>query len=284
MQIIPIILDIKGTKFDPTVPDNNCAGGKVPLDLVMQSPIVLPANFKMNGVNIGKSQYIDAFQRANFWGPISKNGGAYHTKLKVVALKPVTLNPGANGAIVGRGCGPVGAVEFNFFDNYVRTRLIPSLKSQGVGPATIPMIMFYNAVWYCGNPQSLCAGGWHGAYRAGNLIQTYSPFDFDLSGTFGTIDAYFMSHEVGELVNDPLGGNPVPAWGHVGQVNGCQNNLEVGDPLTGSKAVQVKMANGFTYHLQELAFFSWFFGPPSIGAGHKFSNEGSFTSAQGACH
>jgi len=283
MQIIPMILDIQGTTFDPTVPDNNCAGGKVPLDLVMQSPMVLPANIKMNGVNVGKAQYIDAFQRANFWTPISKNGGGYHTKLKVVTLKPVKLDPGSNGAIVSHGCGPVGGVEFNFFDNYVKTKLIPSLKSQGVGPNTIPMIMFYNSVWYCGNPSNLCAGGWHEAYQVGNLVQTYSPFAFDLSGVFIGGNTYFMSHEVGELVNDPLGGNPVPAWGHVGQVNGCQNNLEVGDPLTGTKAIQVKMPNGYTYHLQELAFFSWFFGPPSIGAGHKFSNEGTFTSAQGAC-
>ena len=42
--------------------------------------------------------------------------------------------------------------------------------------------------------------------------------------------------------------------------------------------------SGFTYHLQELAFYSWFYGPPSIGAGAKFSDAGTFTSAQGACN
>jgi hypothetical protein len=26
----------------------------------------------------------------------------------------------------------------------------------------------------------------------------------------------------------------------------------------------VTMSNGFTYHLQELAFFSWFYGAPSV--------------------
>jgi hypothetical protein len=45
----------------------------------------------------------------------------------------------------------------------------------------------------------------------------------------------------------------------------------------------VKMSNGYTYHLQELAMYSWFYGPPSIGAGKKFSDDGTFTSAQGAC-
>ncbi len=73
-----------------------------------------------------------------------------------------------------------------------------------------------------------------------------------------------------------------PAWGHVGQVSGCQNNLEVGDPLTGTPAVQVPL-NGFTYHGQELAFFDWFFRTPSNGTAGKYSFEGTFTSAQGTC-
>ena len=37
------------------------------------------------------------------------------------------------------------------------------------------------------------------------------------------------------------------------------------------------MQNGYAYHVQELAFFSWFFGEPSLGAGGLFSNNGSFT-------
>ena len=44
----------------------------------------------------------------------------------------------------------------------------------------------------------------------------------------------------------------------------CQANLEVGDPLTGTNIAPITMPKGFTYHLQELAFVSWFFGgcPP----------------------
>jgi hypothetical protein len=64
-----------------------------------------------------------------------------------------------------------------------------------------------------------------------------------------------MAHEIGEWMNDPFGNNPTPLWGHTGQVSGCQNNLEVGDPLTGTIVPPVVMPNGFTYHLQELAFF-----------------------------
>jgi hypothetical protein len=87
---------------------------------------------------------------------------------------------------------------------------------------------------------------------------------------------------VGEWQNDPNTLNPTPSWGHIGQVSGCQNNLEVGDPLSGTTiAVTV---NGFTYHPQELAFFSWFYHQsPSLGVNGWFSNKGTFTSFAAPC-
>ena len=91
-----------------------------------------------------------------------------------------------------------------------------------------------------------------------------------------------MSHEVAEWMNDPFGNNPTPAWGHTGQVAGCQNNLEVGDPLSGTLAPPIyNPANKFTYHMQELAFFSWFYGAPSVGVNGWFSNNDTFTTDAG---
>jgi hypothetical protein len=40
-------------------------------------------------------------------------------------------------------------------------------------------------------------------------------------------------------------------------VSGCQGNLEVGDPLSGH--IYPIVLNGFKYHVQDLAFFSWFY-------------------------
>ena len=77
-------------------------------------------------------------------------------------------------------------------------------------------------------------------------------------------------------MNDPFGHNRVPRWGHIGQQPGCQGNFEVGDPLSGTLAPPIAMPNGFTYHMQELAFFSWFFGAPSIGVNRWFSNNATF--------
>ena len=143
---------------------------------------------------------------------------------------------------------------------------------------------------YEGSVTNCCVLGFHDAFNSKGAVQTYSPFDYDTTKDFVNnnniplTDTYFAAHEINEWVNDPFGNNPTPAWGKVGQVSGCQNNLEVGDPLTGTNPINVKMSNGMTYELQELAFFSWFYGPPSIGAGGKFSDNGTFTSAQGACH
>jgi hypothetical protein len=107
--------------------------------------------------------------------------------------------------------------------------------------------------------------------------------DFDTTGVFGStvFDTSVSAHEVAEWMNDPFGNNPVPPWGHIGQQTGCQNNLEVGDPLTGTNIPTVTMPNGYAYHLQELAFFSWFFGAPSIAVNGWFSDNNTFTADAG---
>jgi hypothetical protein len=111
-----------------------------------------------------------------------------------------------------------------------------------------------------------------------NGSQTFSPADYDTSNIFlsPVPDVSIMSHEVAEWMNDPFGHNPVPKWGHIGQQPGCQGNLEVGDPLSGTLAPPIAMPNGFTYHMQELAFFSWFYGAPSMGVNGWFSDNGTF--------
>jgi hypothetical protein len=95
-------------------------------------------------------------------------------------------------------------------------------------------------------------------------------------------DISVTTHEVAEWMDDPLTNNPTKPWGNIGQVTGCQSNLEVGDPLSGTTfPVQL---NGFRYHAQELAFFSWFYHQhPSIGINHWYSSNGTFTSPAAAC-
>jgi hypothetical protein len=108
---------------------------------------------------------------------------------------------------------------------------------------------------------------------------------YDTTGRPGTIpDIAAASHEIAEWMSDPLGNNSVPAWGNIRRVSGCQGILEVGDPLEG--ALQVIRMNDYDYHVQELAFFSWFFNSasaPSLGAGGKFSNYGTLSGPSRNC-
>jgi len=96
------------------------------------------------------------------------------------------------------------------------------------------------------------------------------------------LNSAVLTHEVGEWINDPLVVNQTVPWGGVGQVVGfCQENFEVGDPLTGTFLPPVVMPNGYGYLMQELAFFSWFSGSPAIGANGWFSNNGTFKTDAG---
>jgi hypothetical protein len=182
-------------------------------------------------------------------------------------------------------CGSLGLVDFSFFDGLLDNVIIPSLASKGVNPGTFPIFELYNVSLTAGDPRNLasncCIGGYH---SISVNFQTYAAADFDTTGLFGPAaeNTAGLSHEVAEWANDPPGFNPTPAWGHIGQVPGCQGNLEVGDPLSGTDLTPVKMPNGFTYNLQELAFFSWFYGAPTLGLNGWFSNNGTFLTDAGA--
>ena len=307
-KVIPLIFKMPdGTVLDPTKPDP-CAGNGTLSDLAltMQSPQVQSVDFSFGGTDVGKAQYLDAFQRAEFWNG-SPNGGSgvssnpnNHTHLNFSVLQPVVVNVpqggGKNWTIFG--CGNFGVINIVWFDpalvglsgaDYVQDRILNRLKAKGViGANELPILLMPSTVFAIQSTNPLmncCILGYHGAFvdSSGN-VQTYSPVDFDSTGAFGSAvaDTTVMSHEVGEWANDPLGNNPTPAWGHIGQQGGCQGNFEVGDPLTGTNMPAITMPNGFTYHLQELAFFSWFYGAPSLATNGWFSNNNTFTSDAGA--
>jgi hypothetical protein len=165
---------------------------------------------------------------------------------------------------------------------------MPALAKAEVGPSTFPVFLSYNSAWPVAdvtNVFNCCAVGYHGVTGVPLLNQTYDVVDFDTSGFFAGppagLNTETMSHEVAEWMNDPFGANEAAPWGHTGQVQGCQATLEVGDPLTGTDVAPVTMPNGFTYNLQELAFFSWFFGAPSIGVNGWYSDNDTFTTDAG---
>ena len=79
--LVPVTMTIvdrqkNKTTFDPNQTDAACLpnGTLSPFALVQQSPILTATNFTMNGVLEEDSQYVDAFQRANFFEDINQTG------------------------------------------------------------------------------------------------------------------------------------------------------------------------------------------------------------------
>jgi hypothetical protein len=273
--------------FDPGAGDS-CDGGVSTVSRFNSSPLVQSvANLTMNGVNVGTSQYINGFRRAEFWSSIG-GSSSYQNGLSFTTAAEVSVSTGSAGITYASGCNLLGIVSNSSLDSFLRTTLIPSLTSSGViSPTKFALFLLRNVVQSTSYPPSVshcCVLGYHSA--AGSPVQTYGVMEWDTTGDFGAgvADGAVASHEIAEWMDDPLGNNPTPAWGNVGQVSGCQGNLEVGDPLSGT-LVAFTM-NGKTYHMQELGFFSWYFnsqGTASLGAGGKFSSNGKFSGPSKAC-
>ena len=288
-EIVPLIMKFSdGRSWNPTKADS-CDPGASALARTKNSPVVVSQSWKFGSTSVGTGQYVDAFQRAEFWKfakPTGINPG-FHVKLSVKTLPAVTINvPNTQAAEfgpIGCGNGLLGAANINWLDSHLQNTVIPSLASKGVGPTTFPVFLLHNFVEYVGTTANCCVLGYHNIFNTPAGAQTYGLAMYDNSHQFtGSADISVLAHEVGEWQNDPNTANPTPSWGHIGQVTGCQANLEVGDPLSGKTIADT--LNGFTYHPQELAFFSWFYHQsPSLGVNGWYSNKGTFKTFAAPC-
>ncbi|MDQ2858017.1 MAG: hypothetical protein M3R53_05110 [Candidatus Eremiobacteraeota bacterium] len=281
INYVPIMLRIHfpdGSVLDPTKP--GCNDTVSVEQRFFGSPLFHAVPLQSNGVSVGNTQVVDAFQRAQFWDYVK--GSNYHVLLNAAAApRLVDVNAPSAAQTADVGCGPahrLGVININDYDN-----LLVSLVNKYANAKQIPVILSYNVVL---GPDfvNCCIIGYHSAYARGQGIQTYANGAYTDPGIFsapGLQDIHVWVHELGELFDDPFVNNVTPAWGHIGQVAGCQNNLENGDPLTGT-AFPVQY-HGFTYHPQELVFFDWFYRTPSHGTAGKYSFEGTFQSPQPAC-
>ncbi|HLJ90236.1 MAG TPA: hypothetical protein VKZ53_25720 [Candidatus Angelobacter sp.] len=306
--IVPVVLNITQNgatfTFDPRATDPGCLGGSnTALSLTQSSPIFTSTTspIVLNGVSEGNTQYIDAFQRAEFATTVAP---AHHTLLSgsVGAPLTVSLNEASAGTpaavfsvsgVCGTNPGPVNtAGTLGIVNANVLNPLLQSyISANGINASQFVLFVLYNTTMSAGaanNLNNCCILGFHMGLGGSvqNPGQTYGIADFegrDQTVFGGVSDTSVLVHEVGEWANDPSGVNSTPAWGNIGQVSGCQGNLEVGDPLSGTLAPAITQA-GFTFHLQELAFFSWFYhDSPSQGAGGKYSSNGTFSGFAKAC-
>jgi hypothetical protein len=289
--IVPLIFTFRNSahkvigKSDPTKVDTKCSPKGSALKLVQNSPVFKNVtNFKVGNTLLGTGQYVSLFQRGEFWTKVKTLNPGYKVNLAPVvttgAISIIVDNP---DVFSGLPCGTIYGISINAFDSFVQGTLFTTLANRGFGPTTLPLFLTYNVVW---TDNGCCILGYHSAFdnpHFGNHFQTYSVANYDSSRAFtGTSDISALTHEIGEWMNDPDGVNPTPPWGHTGQVSGCQNNLEVGDPLSGT--IKPITLNGFTYHVQDMAFFSWFYQQPtSMGDNGWYSLYGTFKTKAKPC-
>lgn len=241
--------------FDPKL--TVLGNGKTVINNIIASPIFNPGlDFTQGGTDLGTTQYIDAFQRGNFWSSVSSNS-SYHVLLgKPVVLpeKTITVSATQGGVFTNpfTGSGVVGTYDINAFDAKLQAWMALQKK---INPGVLPIFITYDIFLTEGG--GCCIGGYHSATAAQPGGQTYSHATYvDGVGSFSQ-DVSALSHEIGEWMDDPFVDN---------NVNCNDNNfLEVGDPLEGNSnyGAYGYSLGGFTYNLQSLVFLGYFGAPKS---------------------
>lgn len=290
--------------YDPTTPSTACLGKKnnVPFTLAVQSPVFENHHWVWGGVDLGEAQYDEAFQRANFWKATGGDPGSHSLHLDTETLPAVVIDfpkgtgiglPQSSSLLQYSACAPTVMVDFDLFDEYLDYIAIPQLaETRGVSSANFPMFIAGNVLWGAVAGQlpnfEPEAAGYH-SYSSVDPAQTYGVTQFGDEDVFTWPDSVPLSHEVGEWMNDPTGSNFVQVYNVTAASSPtatptCQGNYEVGDILAGFFMPPVTGSNGHSYTLQELAYFSYFYGGPSFAAGGWYSNNHTLTSDAGnAC-
>ncbi|MBV8977854.1 MAG: hypothetical protein JOZ13_10810 [Alphaproteobacteria bacterium] len=252
--------------FDPVA--HILSNGRNIVQNTTSSPLFTSdVNFTQGGVNLGTTQYIDAFQRGNFWSSVSTNSG-YHVLLGApTVLAEQTINVSAvQGRVMNNpfGSGKVGTMGINAFDTKLQG-FITALTQ--INPAALPLFITYDI--YLTQTGQCCIGGYHSAIGANPGGQTYSYSTYvDTVGAFSQ-DVSAISHELGEWMDDPFVNNAV----------NCTDNsiMEVGDPLEGraNYGGYHYTDNGFTYNVQSLVFIGYFGAPrsTSVNSWLSFQND-----------
>jgi hypothetical protein len=299
VQIIPLSLDFAGSGCVLTDPAITADLESSPLF----APTALPA---------GGTQYLDAYQRSNFWSTVSTASPKYHLLLDPSDIPPVTLHvPAAQGLTVfdpttNRTEGVVGGSWFFH-------QLVAVLNSLRISPTTLPVFVPYNTFITDQNPND-CLGpqscgfytGFHDAILDAHDPHAINTFAMASYEDFGTalpaqfdIGTRVISHELLEWAADPfvhtarLQGqaatllNPAPGWSSPYFAGGtiCTTVLEVADPLEeGPLLIAQPPGSSPIYLLSDAAFLSWFARQsPSTAISGLYDLGGIFNTYSTAC-
>jgi hypothetical protein len=203
-------------------------------------------------------------------------------------------------------CSQIGVIEVNQLDALLQNTIIPKLKAAGISPTNLPIFLLSNVAMYDSTlaGQPCCILGYHNAYKSittgatANKLQTYIVVNYDSTagmlntGAFpGAPDIAALSTVLPGWIDDPTTLNVTPNWlGTINAATQCQTALEVGFPA-GLPLQPITMPSRVTYHVQDLAFKSWYYRDGVLlytttsnsGLGGNYSLFGTFTSAALPC-
>jgi len=256
VQIIPISLFFEEFADENGAPIVLDPGAIVPR--VQTSP-----NFHDAQYGTGTTQFGDAVQRAEFNAVAAKD---WHTLLgSPQMMKPLRIAVPRGDAKVYRN--PSTGVLYAIVDtDFFLSQLNTMIQMAGLSPDALAIALTSNVFLA---PQKdikkCCVLGFHTSFDVGEMaqvkfVQTFIWASWVEQGILGPglADVTPMSHEISEWMNNPFGGNSVPAW-QVPNSTGCQSNLETGDPLAlMPNAGYPVLIDGFTYHPQNQVLMQWF--------------------------
>ena len=292
VEIIPLRLDFAGNGC--VLEDSGMAAD------IEASPLFTPARLRT-----GVTQWLDEYQRSNFWSTVSTTSPGYHLILDPSDIPAVTMHvPAAQGIVV---FDPTINRTEGFVDqDWFYLQLHGLLSSLHVSPTTLAAFVPYNTFVTVGNPNGCfrppyCAyaGGFHYAFPSDNnphAINTFAYATYLDLGTASPYDwgAYVLSHEILEWAADPFDhgaaiqgqaaflSNTAPAWSspYFGEFS-CTAVLEVADPLEDGIAFYVPPDQ---HTLADGAFLSWFARQsPSTAIGGRYDMGGIFSTYSTAC-
>jgi hypothetical protein len=260
--IIPIKIVVGSDTFDPTAAIN---GGKSAIAQTIAGPLFTASQWTQGGTNLGNTQYEDAYTKGSLWQK-AKNAANFHDL--------VTANPTIEPTVTITCSSPQCTTGINEFGGgqtiaYVALPLIDAavqtaIAADGITANELPIAITYNEYMTSGG---CCIGGYHSAY-GGTGSQTYSVATYMTTNNtlvFSEDDGA-LSHEMGEWYEDPWINNFA-----------CGGYMEVGDPLETEPNYGLYNIplGGYTYHLQDLVFYPYFFQTPSqaVNGWYTFQNE-----------
>ena len=197
-------------------------------------------------IDLGRTPYLDAFQRGTWWGNAVGTNTNYHVVFKTKVEKEQTIKFTCSGCVENNpfGSGIVGTYGFGEMDGQIQT-FMKNLSD--LNPGVLPLFISYDIYL-----TPCCIGGYHDADGAQPDGQTYAYATYvDSIGAFSQ-DVSGFTNVVGGWMDDPFIDNNVNCTG--------ESVMEVGPPLQ-------DMANygafpykdkGFTYNLQSLVYMPYF--------------------------